>query len=235
MKNLKTLLAVMLCLTVPVWELHASVPEIHGMVGNFVPSFSVPAGGSLVDWQSAVDVEHDLPAVADPKLIEALFPSEVSAPLGGKSIQELKEEELEEVITDELVLGTQTSYWNRARKIFGIMMLAAILTSLLILFSGAGAGAGEGGGSGSGGGDNNNFNSNVPPGGGGAGGSGGGAGGGGTGGTGGAGGGGGEGGGGGTFNTNRTFPSDFPSNPEPSTFLLFGLGMLALLRRKFWN
>lgn len=234
MKNFKTLLAVMLCLTVPVWELRASVPEIHGMVGNFMPSFSVTEGETLVNWQSVADVEADLPAVADPKLVEALFPSPVEAPLGGKSIQEIKEEELEETLTDELILGDQVSYWNRTRKIFGFILLAAILSSLLLLFTGAGAGAGEGGGSGSGGGDNG-LNSQLPPGGGGGSGGGSGGGAGGAGGSGGGGAGGAGGGSGGGSGGGGGLPANFPSNPEPSTFLLFGLGMLAFLRRKFWN
>lgn len=238
MKSLKTFTAALLCALLPGWSLYAAVPD---MPIAFNPAFfkiEEPVE-TFVGWEQIV-MEDSTPAVVAPEIVSALFPEADDAipqiTEASVSMEDLSSAELEEKLQDELIIEGEESEGKGSRKlriIGGLLLLGGGIAALLMLLSGGGSGGGSGSGSGDGGGNGGTTNSNnIPPVGGGGGAGGGGTGGGSTGG-GGAGGAGGSGGNITPFTFTPFNPASIPNNPEPSSLLLIGLGLLLpFFRRK---
>lgn len=239
MTRFKTFTAALLCAVLPSWSLYAAVPDMPLALNASFFQAEEPVAVPFVGWDQIM-FEDTAPMTVAPEIVNALFPeSEEALPqitAASVSLEDLSDSALEEQLQDELILGSEAEEKNdrKLRIVAGILLFAGGLAAILLLLSGSGGGgSGSGGGDGGGNGGSSN-NSNYPP----VGGGGGGGGGTGTGpGTGpGTGGGGGPGvgggpGGGGDNNPFRT--GNIPNNPEPSSLLLIGLGLLLpFFRRK---
>ncbi len=243
MNFLKTVLVFILAVTLPISQAYAVVPDVHSVIsdvsesnGNFQDiNLAIPGGAEM--FQSLTNQ----PSLAD---ISSIISSD---PLPENIIETEDVSDQEGSLDIPLVNGEGQHFWTRGKIITAsaILFSTGLLLSLIFVLSGAGSGSGSGSGSGGGGNSNpppdpNNPNlndlngdgTNPPPGGdnsfppiGGGG----------------TGPGGEEtiqqlldNGGGLLPGGGNGIPGGVPHHPEPSTFLLMGLGLLVpFLRKRF--
>ena len=244
MKTFRLILAVIVVVSAPALKGYAAVPDLPFAVKDthsimqfpfleefvlevasffkFTPLDVTPSGmaAKIVEWVPAIDRAQ----------VGAAKPTTVS---------EKDEELIKELITDLGANGVDSkevkSSWFEKNKdvllLGGILLFTALLVALVALFIGgsSGSGSGSGGSEGAGGSDVPTGTPLLGAGGGVAGGGGEGDGGsdGGP-----AGGGSESGSGSGTSPFGRSFPGPIPVNPEPSTLILTGLGLLLPYLRK---
>lgn len=221
--QLKSLFAAVLLMTVPVWGVQAFAPEMPLMPGDFLAGNQaelIRQSLSIEDFHYTPEVpsqiEEDIVAV-----IESINPS-LGVQLTEEEIAVLPVEELEVALQDELLIPAEKEgFWTKRRVIGAVILGSALIFALILLFAGSGGG-GSGGGSGSGSGDEGTGTGEgfdgfpaggVPPGQTGP-----------------------QGGTGTTGTTGTTGGSNdypgIPNNPEPSSMMLLGFGLLIPYLRK---
>lgn len=227
MKKFQILVISVLMCTMPVSGSWAAFPDMPPVTMGELQSSAQNAWGGASDILSpAFDLhffDGGAPAIGA-GLAELLF-----SPTGSDN-QSLSDEELQSIVTGDGVLipGSSERFWTRGKiwTSVSLMVITGLIIGLVAMFSGSGSGSGDSSGSGSGSGGNSGQGDTPPngdpsnpdglpegdggnppvvPGGGGSG-----------------------SGSGGPF----VPPSNIPHNPEPSTFLLAGLGLLIPLFRK---
>lgn len=220
------LIIAVLISTLPVSGAWSALPELPPLTGEW------QAASADIERVSEIPIRPfdigflDVPAPRiGAELVELFFPPR-DAQIEIKDLNEENLEDLETRLQDELLVEEERQrFWNRDRILIGsgILLLTGLVLGLVALLSGSGSGSGSSSSSGSSGNTGNNASPGGPLSEG-------------LGGSGGPGEGGGippVGGGDGGFplgGGRGSFP--IPHNPEPSTFLLAGLGLLIPLLRK---
>ncbi|MBI4430117.1 MAG: PEP-CTERM sorting domain-containing protein [Candidatus Omnitrophica bacterium] len=221
MKIHKTLFLATAVLLLPVTSAFPVIQDMQAIAENMNT-------GSIVSSESlsgSVSKPSQLSIMPDSTLhestqaiIDFLSATITSAPIttGSGGQMEVLNKELEAYLQDQLMSSSQTPFWKRKSILLfgGLLILGGLFTALL---SGGGSGSGSSSGNGSGGGSSNPGDLfGVDEGGGGGSGDGGSGDGGGL-------------GGGGDNDGGSDGDGDVPSNPEPSSIMLLGSGLLAAL------
>lgn len=219
LKKIRFAMIIVLCLTLPIRQVFASMPEIRPLAMDTVnTAVSLPAE-TRVELSELHFVQHD-PVLVDGKVIDAILGTEEEVIPGlptGLTI-----DNAEEQLQDELLIPGHERSGLKHKLIIGatLLLAASLIVALLSMLGGggSGAGSGSGGNGGSGGGaggsdviiplfgplnDENNDGAS-------------------------------EDGNGNSFNKS-SFPSNVPNNPEPTSMLLtlLGLGLPFLRKRLF--
>jgi|GEM_PF-2114377 len=237
MKRFYSIVVALLTVCLPVWNVQAAVLDLAPVWMEAQPQSETPASPGLGNL-SSIQLTPANPAQASAGIMGLVYPAPSSGAVE-RSLESLSNLELETSLQDELIgTATNSSFW-KSKEFLGVLILAfGIGTIFAFLFGSSGsAGAGKTGGGGGGGPSNSSGNDSLPgdddfspngdedffP------------------------------GGDETCLVDCTttggdvddqgddqgsqddsgIPDGIPSNPEPSTFLMLGLGLLLpFLRRK---
>ncbi len=216
----KTLLSIIAILLIPAASAFPVIQDLQLVTENAGVSSASGENGGLsgsLPAPSSLSVMPDtgMPGATE-TVVDFLTSTNSTSSVGTAGQQELLDQELEAQLQDELIAPTQAPFWRRK----GILLLGALLMLgglFAGLFSGSGSGSGSNGGSGGdpgsvgggggGGGDgilgfndNNPLDLGI-----------------------------GDGSNGGGDGSNGGGEKGVPSNPEPSSMLLLGSGLLAAL------
>ena len=237
-KNLvRIFLVVVLTLTLPISQVYAVVPDLQPLMTDVVERF-----GEGFDLAASGVGQTPAPVVniSTAQLVKSavITPSQIvedEAPaLEAVELKEAPEMDFVPIQAEE-----GHPFWTKKKIVISATLLltaTVLLSGLLFLLGGSGSGSGSGSGDGSGGGPGGPGEPGGPPGDGGPG----------DGGPGDGnpfippvGGGGpigpGTGNPGDPFVSGDPIPGGIPHHPEPSTFLLMGLGLIVPLLRKRWS
>lgn len=240
-KPYKFFLGLLLCMTLPVWGVHAAIGDVQlPWIPASPTSMDIRTLGPN-DWNISTHeiIVTDNPIDFHPVQDYDFLVSQLQAEDKAITIDQIVEEIPQQIENQ----GTSGRFWTGRRTLIigGTVILAAVLVGIFLALAGSGSGSGAtsaaGGGASGGAGGPNDFD-NLP--GGGGEGAPGGDGGGGSGGPEGSnslfpggGGAGGDGEGDESYSGDEGNRSSIPSNPEPSTMLLVSLGLALPFIRKF--
>lgn len=228
METKRFLITVLLSLIIPVWSVSAAVPDIAPFTFENQSSL-----GTDTKHERSIEDSGFLPKIDPPVTVSSQVLNFLYPPAGESSFAEMTDEELETALQTDLMDNNRPAFW-KSREFLGILILAFGAGSVFAFLFGGSSGSGGANNGGGGGGNPQGFNSNEqslfgdgiqenesnldggdnlqesifsPDNEG-------------------------ENNQNNDLDANRKIPSGIPSNPEPSTFLLLGLGLLLPLLRK---
>ncbi len=160
MNFLKTILVFILAVTLPISQAYAVVPDVHSVISDVSES-----NGNFQDINLAIpgaemfqSLTNQQPSLAD---ISSIISSD---PLPENIIETEDVSDQEGLLDIPLVNGEGQHFWTRGKIIAAsaILFSTGLLLSLIFVLSGAGSGSGSSSGSGSGGGSGGNPNPPDP-------------------------------------------------------------------------